>query len=283
MSGYTTASAAARQADQAPASPDRPPARARRQLLGMASLVAGRPLRGLAVALPAALSGACTAPAIISTPGSQPLPAPALRRGDRWTYREINRYNASEVARVEETLTTLSPAVSVETRVLPSEFSAGRVPRPVLLPEGRYDAQWRVSREVTYDTPLEFATPMPMLPDRLLVGQRRNDATTFRTEGVSGRYFWRQQLFAETMEKVQTPAGQFDALRIRRIILWQPTDPFRFDARREDVLYYAPEVNRWVVREWRGRYRHETMLDDPGMYREEDWIRRELVDYRPAK
>ncbi len=254
----------------------------RRRLLGMAAVAAGSPFQRLALTVPAVLLAGCAAPAVIPTPGSQPLPAPALRRGDRWTYREINRYNQSEVARVEETITALTPTVTVETRVLAGEFSAGRVLRPGLLPEARFDAQWRVSREVTYDMPLEFAAPMPMLPERLLVGQRRQDATTFRVQGISGDYYWRQQLVAETMTKVITPAGQFDALQVRRVISWQPTDPFRFDASREDILYYAPEVNRWVVREWRGRYRHETMLDDPGVYREEDWVRRELVEYRPA-
>ena len=229
----------------------------------------------------APLLAGCAAPRV-RTQDAAALAPSRIRVGDCWLYREINRYNGSEVNRIEEIVTAIEPAVVVRTRILASEFSAGRVLRPDTVDDGRFDAQWRVSRELIYEQPLEFAAPMPLLPVPIVVGASRSDQTTFTVRGVTGRFTWQQRLTALGMVRVDTPAGRFASLHVRREIRLQSPDPFRFDASRVDELYYAPEVNRWVRREWTGRYRHEAHLDEQGTFRQEDWIRRDLVDYRPA-
>jgi hypothetical protein len=57
---------------------------------------------------------------------------------------------------------------------------------------------------------------------------------------------------------------------------------FRFDPLRTDTLWYAPEVGRWVMREWTGNY----MSGGPQPMRSrslEDWVQWQLSAWEPAK
>ena len=70
---------------------------------------------------------------------------------------------------------------------------------------------------------------------------------------------------------------------MQRTIWFDYPDVFRFNSSRIDSVWYAPEVNRWVRREWTGDYQHENSLGKlGGTRRREDWVRWELVSYTPA-
>ena len=48
----------------------------------------------------------------------------------------------------------------------------------------------------------------------------------------------------------------------------------------ECMLWYAPQVNRWVRREWTGTYRWSGMRI-PATLRD-DWVEHKLLEYQPA-
>jgi len=210
------------------------------------------------------------------------LEHPQVRVGDRWVYREINGYNGLALADVEVSVTSLSP-LTCNVRRTRSDTAVGAIARADAVQVERYAEPWAVELEPTYDLTMDFADPMPILPDSLRIGESQTRKTSYVVEGYSGRYRWMQRLKVVGTDRIATPAGNFNALNVRRTIWFDYPDVFRFNSSRVDSIWYAPEVNRWVRREWTGDYMHENSLGKlGGARRREDWVRWELVSYAPA-
>lgn len=206
---------------------------------------------------------------------------PRVRVGDSWRYREINRYNQLPLADVQVTVTSTAP-LTCSVRRTRSDTTAGEIARPDAFQEERYASPWAVVIEPTYDLTMDFAEPMPILPASLRVGESDSRRTSYTVRGYSGRYWWRQRLAALGTERVSTPAGTFECLRVRREIWFDYPDILRFSSFRIDTVWYAPEVNRWVRRVWTGDYKHDNSMDMFMSRRREDWVQWELIAYSPA-
>lgn len=235
---------------------------------------------GAGVALPALGLTGCATGTGVTGPARQFEP-PTVAVGDRWVYREINRYNGLPLADVEVTVTASYP-LTCNVRRTRSDSTAGEILRPNSIQEERYSVPWAVDVEPIYDLTMDFAEPMPILPPSLRVGASDYRKTSYVVKGYSGRYRWTQRLKAVGAERIVTPAGSFDCLRVQRMIWFDYPDVFRFGSARVDNAWYAPEVNRWVRREWTGDYQHENSLGKMGSRRREDWVRWDLLSYQPA-
>ena len=55
---------------------------------------------------------------------------------------------------------------------------------------------------------------------------------------------------AEAWETITVPAGQFKALRFVNAIRFVNSDFGRTGSARQETVWFAPEVGRWVVRDW---------------------------------
>jgi hypothetical protein len=235
-----------------------------------------RALGGL-IGLPAVgaglLGGGCASRASVPAPvGAEPLPMPALGIGDRWRYRLTNRYNGSTVG--ETTVEVLAVAPDIRLRVDPGDG------QPML--EERWADPWTAIVDTIYDAPVAFETPMPVVPPGARAGQGLTTSSRYRSERSSGVLGWQQRLRVVGWERMQVPAGAFDALRIERFVTYQHPDIFRYAPERTDTLWYSPQVGRWVVREWTGSY----LPGSPGgraSRAPEDWVRWELTAWEPAK
>ena len=235
---------------------------------------------GAGAALPMlGLAGCATRSSAVGS--GQEFEQPSIRLGDRWVYREFNRYNGLPLADVEVTVTALYP-LTCSVRRTRSDSTAGEILRGNSIQEERYSDPWAVDVEPIYDLTMDFAEPMPILPRSLRVGASDHRRTSYAVKGYSGRYGWTQRLNAVGAERVVTPAGSFDCLRVQRMIWFDYPDVFRFSSARVDNAWYAPQVNRWVRREWTGDYLHENSLGKMGSRRREDWVRWDLLSYRPA-
>ncbi|MCL4746428.1 MAG: hypothetical protein KJZ83_13585 [Burkholderiaceae bacterium] len=234
------------------------PARARRRatlaLLGAAALGAGCATREAATAARAA------------APGAQ------VRLGDRWRYASINLYNGMRLgellAEVVATTPRLRVAVSATTGAAGGQRS-----------EEVYASAWRVLEEPNYDLAQVFSAPAPLLPSVLAPGASESFRGSYRTPLSDDALYWSEIARVETWERVRVPAGEFLALRVRRTIAFDHADRFRQRNTRSDTLWYAPEVNRWVRREWTGWYGTAATLRTN---MREDWVAHELIDYRPG-
>jgi hypothetical protein len=210
------------------------------------------------------------------------LEQPRARVGDRWVYREINRYNGLPLADVEVTVTAESP-LTCNVRRTRSDTTAGEIARPDAILVERYAQPWVVDLEPTYDLTMDFAEPMPIVPASAQAGQAQTSRTRYTVPGYSGSFAWMQRLKVTGSGRIATPAGNFDCVEVERRIWFDYPDVFRFNSARVDRIWYAPQVNRWVRREWTGDYLHENSLDDRGnIRRREDWVRWDLLSYTPA-
>ena len=237
--------------------------------------------RHLLIAAAGLLPIGCATPQFVAPPPG-PIPAPTVRLGQRWRYETIDLYRGAKIGELAAEVVRAGP---------PSQpGSSGDTPEgaPIVVAltdasgaavgEERWARPWDVIVEPAYDAVQTFTRPMPLLPDRLEAGARRSDATWYRVPQNSGRLPWRQWLRAAGWERVAVPAGEFVALRVERVIDFRHWDTWREWPQRFDTVWYAPEANRWVQREWTGEYRWPGGRRPVVAY--EDRVRWRLLDWR---
>lgn len=236
----------------------------RRRALVALALPVGSALAGCAIGPAGGFAAAPPAPA-----PSHPVPAPTVRIGDRWRYAEINRYNGSRTGVLTARVERVRPALRVSLT-----YADGRARDDEV-----YAHAWQVLVEPAYDQLQTFDAPMPLLPTPITAGAGVDTRARYQVPAASATFHWSQMLRAPTWERVRVPAGEFDCLRVERLIVFQHSDIFRLTPDRVDTLWYAPAVNRWARREWTGTYRISGRR--PTTVRE-DWVAWELLDYLSA-
>ena len=228
------------------------------------------------LALPGAaamsLSAGCANPAAIAAPaGAEPLAVPAPRPDDRWRYRLINRYNGETAGNAVVQVI----AVGAEIR-LSIERDDGT---PAVVE--RHASAWAVIADAGWDDPIEFESPVPIVPAGARTGSWMRTVSRYRSPRIDKVLRWDQVMRIAGWEQVQVPAGRFEALRIQRRIVFEHPDIFRYMPDRDETLWYAPAVGRWVAREWTGSYMPGSPTGRLGRA-SEDWVRWEMTAYEPA-
>lgn len=224
------------------------------------------------------LPAGCAVPRFLPPPPG-PVRPPAVRVGQRWHYETIDLYRGArtgeltaEVVRAAA-LGATSGGTAPDAAIVVALSDARGAPAG----EERWARAWDVIVEPAYDVVQTFDRAMPLLPERLEPGAARTDASWYRVAESSSRLQWRQWLRAPGWERITVPAGSFDALRVERLIDFQHYDSWRQWPRRYDTLWYAPQVNRWVQREWSGEYRWPGGRAPAIAY--EDRVRWRLLDW----
>jgi hypothetical protein len=203
------------------------------------------------------------------------VPAPAVRVGDRWRYllteRSRGRWLDEPTFEVVEVAPEIRIAVSSRRGGPPGEE--------------RFASAWTALVETLYGLSYAFAAPVPLVPSPIGAGFGAT-ATTYRDPGTGRRRRWTQQLTGGGWTRVQVPAGEFECLRIGRVVAFDHPDDNRRSATMTDTLWYAPQVNRWVQRTWQGEYISAGLsgADNPpeGTQGRDDWLLWQLTAYVPA-
>lgn len=99
-----------------------------------------------------------------------------------------------------------------------------------------------------------FGAPYTKLPFPLAPGMRWDERIT-ALDAHGTAYAWRISGRAHGWERVRTPAGEFDALRIVLTMDLGNGDGNWRDTIRVETLWYAPAVNGWVRLERRDTQR----------------------------
>jgi hypothetical protein len=69
---------------------------------------------------------------------------------------------------------------------------------------------------------------------------------------------------AHGWESVTVPAGTFRALKYTNLINFTSTDATRTSSVRQETLWLAPEVGRWIARESTGSFfQDDSITDEP--------------------
>ncbi len=231
------------------------------------------PLRRSLLLASLALPAACAVPS--PRPGA-PLPADSVRQrtprpGERWHYASRNGYN-----------TVGRGTVVVEYREETGrQVFEWRDPDGGSLGSEVIDDQGRLLQDPAYGPPgIRFEDPVPWLPIPPATGAITFVRTHYRIARDSGRYDWADHRRVGALQTIRVPAGEFACLPIERQIRLGHPDFTRIDPYRHDVAWYAPELGRWVRREWRGWY---YVPNDRSLSRlEEDWRIWELTRHDAA-
>lgn len=230
--------------------------------------------RSFLLALAAAPLGCALKPLAPMVTQTLPTPAgPAALRppqvGQAWTYRQLNHFNGETLAVVHETVASVGERVVVERR-------AGNLPLPA-----EHHGPWgQLLRDPVWDYPLNLEQPVPLWPQGLVPGQVQRVNTHFKEDGGSFRSWVQVHAAVRGWERVTVAAGTFDTVRVERFVRLQHRDVNRLETVRRDVLWLAPAVGRWVVRETSGRYREPDDERWGGTEYLEDHFRWELTAWQ---
>jgi hypothetical protein len=109
-----------------------------------------------------------------------------------------------------------------------------------------------------------YETPIPLWPTQLRPGWQTRVSTKYKTPTNQDGLPWDQTMKAHAWETISVPAGQFRALRYTNMIHFRSGDFSRADSVRQETLWFAPEVGRWIARESTGSYYlDDSLVDQP--------------------
>jgi hypothetical protein len=196
----------------------------------------------------ALLLAGCAATPLSQTPPAQvpaTLTAPDIRVGDSWTYRITDRYTGFARGEERYEVTEVGPA---RIRVSVSGDSGDAV--------HVYDRGWNWLRRPATNLPtFEYSPAYKAMEFPLAAGARWRERL-MATDVADGRRHpvWINGT-VEGWERVTVPAGEFDALKIRRTVFFDYNVP-TIRGRSEIVEYdwYVPAVRQVVRRETSSQY-----------------------------
>ena len=217
----------------------------------------------------------CTVAAGVPAPEQNPPPSVrGPKTGQWWRYAKRDAFTGKmdevEVARVTEIGETLTVERRREageehpswgTQWLHSEKRTGGEE----LLQAEVQQPWGMILVDPHWDPLQvYRTPIPLWPTELRAGWSSLFNTKFKTPLSAGEYAWEQTMQAHACEKIHVPAGEFLALRFTNRINFTHADFSRMDSVREETLWFAPEVGRWVSRRSSGTYYiQDSSIDTP--------------------
>ena len=232
-------------------------------------------VRRLLVLLSPALLAACIAaqPYPASTPLPQPTNPPKVRApqvGQQWVYNVRNVFNQELVDIVTERVASVGPQVRIER----SGLKAGRLPDEIQQPWGY------VLQDPHWNPPQKFLKPIPLWPEQLVPGWSGFYRDRYQVVGYPDNdYYWGLNVAALQWEGVRVPAGQFPVLKYQNEAPFFTSNDFsRVANYRQEDVWFAPEVGRWVIRRGYGRYLWGGMFWSDALW--EDYLEWELVSWK---
>jgi hypothetical protein len=184
-----------------------------------------------------------------STSLATPLNPPSMRPpqvGQQWIYQIRNVFNQEIVDVVTETVVAISPQIRIER--IGKKF--GPLPEEIQEPWGYVvqDPQWKPAQR--------FEQALPLWPEKLIPEWSNFYRTRYQVPGYpSASYYWGLSIKALGWESISVPAGQFKVLKYHNENpYFESNDVFRVGNYREEDVWLAPEIGRWVIRRSSGRY-----------------------------
>jgi len=196
----------------------------------------------------------------IPTDGPPRVDAPPAEIGRAWSYRLVNGYNSEVLGQYREELVA---GANQDLNIVRTDTG-----RAESITE-RYTSDWKwVSKARPGFEALDYSPPLPAIPFPLEIGKswRYRSVSSNRLTGerfpvsVHGRIVgW---------EKLKTPAGNFDTVRIDRVIYVDDADFWKSQTRITESDWYAPSVGRVVRSENTSGYYALQMVSRAGV----QWI-----------
>ena len=178
-----------------------------------------------------------------------PAPAPVIRPpqiGQEWVYNVRNVFNQE----ILDVVTERVVAIGDQVRIQRFGLKAGPLPDEIQGPWGY------VIQDPHWSPPQKLATPLPLWPEQLMVGWNQFYRSAYQVLGYpDGNYYWGLGMNAAQWELMKVPAGEFLTLQYHnQIPFFESNDYFRISNIRQEDVWLAPQIGRWVIRRGFGRY-----------------------------
>jgi len=237
----------------------------------------------------AALSVGCAArpPSETAPSARQPVVGQSWRysKQDLFTQAQLD-YQLDRVAAVDRTVEIASSSEAVKaqssagsnwgTDIL-QKYAINREKPPGVLPSEIQDPWGMILADPHWGQVQVYETPIPLWPAQLQPGWQTHFKTMYKTPTNKNALLWDQTMRARSWESVTVPAGRFKTLRFTNMINFTSSDMMRTVSSRQETLWFAPEVGRWVARESTGSYYQDnSAIDTP--YSENSY-RWELIEW----
>lgn len=224
--------------------------------------------------LAAALSAGCARGRISSAPArGAAVRTPAI--GQSWRYAKRDRITEAMIDTEMYQVATIGDPIELTAK---SEAQKGEArsrlnPLAMVAPMHRDQPERMLPSEVQktwgmvlvdphWSDPQVFRDPMPMWPQILQPGWSTRVHTTYLTADATEPLPWQLTMHAHAWESVTVPAGRFNTLRFTNLIDFGSSDRFRRASRRNETVWFAPQIGRWVARESSGSYYRDDSVDD---------------------
>jgi len=232
------------------------------------------------------LAGCATPLPQTAPPGvAAQVPVPGIRSGEEWTYRvrdgftglarPTERYRVTEAAGDRVAVTVSREGAHDELQV--------------------YDRQWNwLKHPATNMQAFDYSPAYPAYAFPLTAGRTWNARLT-ATDPANGRRFpLTLNGVVLGWERVKVPAGEFDALKVRRVVFLDYYEPVvRGHSEIIETEWYVPALKQAARRETRSRFLSFLYGErQPGLLRvrdrsdgggpklvQDDWLIYELVEY----
>jgi hypothetical protein len=241
----------------------------------------------------AALSVGCAVrePGAVATTSTPGIRQPVV--GQSWRYAKHDLFTRALLDTQVDSVAAIDGRVEIDSRaeavkdeksansrwgadllrkyVVRRDTAGGDLPSEIQEPWGRVlvDPHWAQVQV--------YERAIPLWPEQLQPGWQTRISTKYKTPLNQDALAWDQTMRARAWESITVPAGEFKALRFTNLIKFRNGDITRSDSVRQETVWFAPEVGRWVARESRGSYYVEdSMIVQPY---NESGFRWELVEW----
>jgi hypothetical protein len=194
----------------------------------------------------------------------------APKVGQEWVYTVRNVFNQVVV----DTVTERVVAVNKEVRIERTGLKAGRLPDEIQSPWGY------ILQDPHWSPPQLFQQALPLWPEQLLPKWTGFHRTRYQVPGYpNSTYYWGLNVTAVQWERMSVPAGEFLTLNYQNVApYFESHDLFRVANYRQEDVWLAPEVGRWVIRRGYGRYITSGVFWGDAYW--EDYLEWDLVSWK---
>jgi hypothetical protein len=241
----------------------------------------------------AALSAGCATrgPSPNGTPSAQKIRQPVV--GQSWRYAKHDLYTHAIIYDEVDHVASIDRYIEIDSNnqatghendgktswgsALLRKFTGHR-DRPAGALPGEVQSPWGMVLVDPHWSKLQvYETPVPLWPAQLRPGWETRVSTHYKTSDNGEALRWDQTMKAHAWETITVPAGRFTALRYTNSIKFGCEDFARKDCTRQETLWFAAEVGRWVARESAGSYyADDSAFDQPFV---ESGFRWELLEW----
>lgn len=208
------------------------------------------PLRRLVLSSAAlAPLGCATATFDRGIPVSAPKQTPVVRApqlGQQWTYLKRDGFTSKVTDVITERIETVGQRITIARTNQDGATLASEIQGP-----------WgSIISDPHWGRTINFSPAIPFWPEQMQGNWSKQVSSRYSISGYPDNSFgWQLYMYSAGWEKLTVPAGQFTCLRFQNLINFQSDDPNKVDCIRHEILWFSPDIGRWVARESSGSYR----------------------------